>query len=65
MSRASDGGTIMADRNLQVKNGKYYVVFQYKGKTKWVSTGIEAKKGNKTAAKAKRDEILAYYRRLK
>ena len=55
----------MADRNLHVRNGKYYVVFQYKGKTKWVSTGIEAKKGNKTAAKAKRDEILARYQRLK
>ena len=53
----------MADKNLQVRNHKYYVVFQHKGKTKWVNTYIEAKKGNKTAAKAKRDEILTYYRK--
>ena len=65
MSPASNGGTIMADKNLHVKNGKYYVVFSYKGKTKWVSTGIEAKKGNKKKAIAKRDEILAHYRKLK
>ena len=55
----------MPDKNLQIKHGKYYAVFQYRGKTKWVNTGIEAKRGNKTAAKTKRDEILACYRKLK
>ena len=50
--------------SLQDKNGKYQAVFAYRdkyGKTKriWRSTGIPFKRGNKTQAKIRMNEIRA------
>ena len=53
--------------NLQIKNGKYYVLvnlYDRSGKRsiKWVALGIDAK-GNKKAAKARMAEVLEEYNR--
>lgn len=45
--------------SLQIKCDKYYTVFRINGKQKWISTGIEAKRGNKRKAEAKMLEILS------
>ena len=53
--------------NLQVKNGKYYVLvnlYDRSGKRsiKWVALGLDAR-GNKKAAKARMAEVLDEYNR--
>ena len=53
--------------NLQVKNGKYYVLvnlYDRSGKRsiKWVALGLDAR-GNKKAAKARMAEVLEEYNR--
>ena len=53
--------------NLQIKNGKYYVLvnlYDHNGKRsiKWVSLGLDSK-GNKKAAKARMAEVLDEYNR--
>ena len=53
--------------NLQIKNGKYYVLvnlYDHNGKRsiKWVSLGLDSK-GNKKAAKSRMAEVLEEYNR--
>lgn len=53
--------------NLQIKNGKYYVLvnlYDHNGKRsiKWVSLGLDSK-GNKKTAKARMAEVLEEYNR--
>lgn len=47
--------------SLQEKNGKYYAVFRFNGKQKWVNLNIQAKKGNKRKAEQALQDVLREY----
>lgn len=47
--------------SLQEKNKKYYAVFRYEGKQKWVNLQIPTKKGNKRRAEEKLQKVLQEY----
>lgn len=47
--------------SLQIKSGKYYAVFRFNGKLKWVNLHIESKGNNKRKAENALREVLVKY----
>ena len=47
--------------SLQIKNNKYYAVFRFQGKQKWVGLNIPAVKGNKRKAEDALRRVLTEY----
>lgn len=51
----------MKQGSLQIKSGKYYAVFRFHGKQKWVNLQIPTTRGNKRKAETALQKVLSKY----